>query len=404
MRKLRFVAVGLVALGLSACQEITKHQQPLDRALKSLIEQKGMTEDAPILVRLFKEESEFEVWKRDATGRFALLDTFEICRWSGKLGPKRAEGDRQAPEGFYTIRPGQMNPNSSYHLAFNLGYPNIFDQSHGRTGTHLMVHGGCSSRGCYAMTDENVQKIYTLARLAFRGGQREFQVQAFPFRLTPENMARHRNNENMAFWAMLKEGYDHFEVARQPVKVDVCERRYVFNAEGSGFQASARCPAITVPEPLRVAVKAKAERDEVQRRIIVAGLEAGDASPASSSTPPAASRTMLAATTRGVVPDGARLVTVATHGSDGARPVVEKEGVVNVAVDEALPLDTRRLAEAKSRGFVAKLLPWRTSRPHATAAGSPTPRGDAAAPGLYGGLIPVARPRRAIELDSYVAD
>ncbi|NNC27627.1 murein L,D-transpeptidase, partial [Salinisphaera sp. USBA-960] len=129
-----------------------------------------------------KEESALEVWKQTRTGKYQLLDEFEICKWSGKLGPKFKEGDRQAPEGFYEITPALMNPNSSYHLAFNLGYPNSYDRSHGRTGSHLMVHGACSSRGCYAMTDEQVQDIYALARDSFKGGQRSFQVQAFPFR------------------------------------------------------------------------------------------------------------------------------------------------------------------------------------------------------------------------------
>ena len=195
------------------------------------IESKNMDKDSPILVRIFKEESELEVWKQDRTGRFALLKTYPICRWSGELGPKIKEGDRQAPEGFYTITPGQMNPNSQYYLAFNLGYPNAFDRAHGRTGAHLMVHGDCSSRGCYSMTDEQISEIYALGRDAFFGGQKSFQVQAYPFRMTPQNMAKHRNNPHMAFWKMLKQGNDHFEVTQLEPKVDVCEKRYVFNAE-----------------------------------------------------------------------------------------------------------------------------------------------------------------------------
>ena len=190
-----------------------------------------MAKDSPILVRIFKEESELEVWKQDRTGRYALLKTYPICRWSGELGPKINEGDRQAPEGFYTITPGQMNPNSQYYLAFNLGYPNAYDRAHGRTGANLMVHGDCSSRGCYAMTDEQISEIFALGREAFFGGQRAFQVQAYPFRMTPENMAKHRNNPHMAFWKMLKHGNDHFEVTRLEPKVDVCEKHYVFDAQ-----------------------------------------------------------------------------------------------------------------------------------------------------------------------------
>src|SRR5262249_2448362 len=189
----------------------------------ALIEKKGMSKESPILARIFKEESELEIWKQDSTGQFALLKTYPICRWSGELGPKIKEGDRQAPEGFYTITPGQLNPNSSYYLSFNMAYPNAFDRAHGRTGAQLMVHGDCSSRGCYAMTDEQIGEIYALARESFFGGQHAFQIQAYPFRMTPLNMAKHRNSPHLAFWKMLKQGYDHFEVSRHEPKVNVCD-------------------------------------------------------------------------------------------------------------------------------------------------------------------------------------
>ena len=141
-----------------------KAARPLPPKLVADIESKSMDKESPILVRVFKEESELEVWKQDRSGRFALLKTYPICRWSGELGPKIKEGDRQAPEGFYTITPGQMNPNSAYYLSFDLGYPNAFDRAHGRTGAQLMVHGDCSSRGCYSMTDEQISEIYALGR------------------------------------------------------------------------------------------------------------------------------------------------------------------------------------------------------------------------------------------------
>ena len=130
----------------------------------AMLEQKNMPKDSPILVRIFKEESELEVWKQDTTGHFQLLKVYPICRWSGDLGPKVHEGDRQAPEGFYTITPGLMNPNSNYYLAINTGFPNAFDRANDRHGAFLMIHGDCSSRGCYAMTDEQIGEIYSLAR------------------------------------------------------------------------------------------------------------------------------------------------------------------------------------------------------------------------------------------------
>src|SRR5260370_27623581 len=216
---------------------------PLSDKMLADIEQKNMSKESPILVRLFKEESELEVWKQDNSGRYALLKTYPICRWSGELGPKIKEGDRQAPEGFYPISAGQMNPNSNYYLAINTGFPNAFDRANGRTGGFLMIHGDCSSSGCYAMTDEQIAEIYALARESFFGGQKAFQIQAYPFRMTPLNMAKHRNSPHMAFWRMLKEGYDHFEVMRLEPKVDVCEKRYVFDAQSKGhFSAANNCP------------------------------------------------------------------------------------------------------------------------------------------------------------------
>jgi len=224
-------------------------QAPLSEKMVSLISEKNMDKESPILVRLFKEESELEVWKKDRDGQYALLKTYPICRWSGDLGPKKKEGDRQAPEGFYTITPGQMNPRSSYYLAFNTGFPNAYDRSHGYTGSELMVHGDCSSRGCYAMTDEQIQEIYALARDSFFGGQKSFQFEAFPFRMTALNMAKHRNNPNFAFWKMLKEGYDHFDATKQEPKVAVCEKRYVFDpaapenaSKPLSFNPAGKCP------------------------------------------------------------------------------------------------------------------------------------------------------------------
>lgn len=245
--------------------------QPLSSETRALIASKNMSVESPILVRIFKEESELEIWKKDYSGRFVRLKTYPICRWSGDLGPKIRQGDRQAPEGFYTITPGQMNPNSNYYLAFNLGFPNAFDRAHGRSGAFLMVHGNCSSAGCYSMSDAQMAEIYALGREAFLGGQKSFQVQAYPFRMTPLNLARHRNNPHFAFWRMLKEGNDHFEVTRQEPKVDVCERRYVFNATAASgpFYATGSCPSYRVPESVAAAVQEKHEQDEQQFAALV---------------------------------------------------------------------------------------------------------------------------------------
>lgn len=106
-----------------------KATKQLPPELLSLLRQKKMPIHSRILMRVFKEEAELEVWKQDTTGRFQILKTYPICRWSGDLGPKLREGDRQTPEGFYRVTPDLMNPHSSYYLAINIGYPNSFDKA-----------------------------------------------------------------------------------------------------------------------------------------------------------------------------------------------------------------------------------------------------------------------------------
>jgi murein L,D-transpeptidase YafK len=204
------------------------------------------------------------------------LKTYPICRWSGDLGPKVKEGDRQAPEGFYAITPGLMNPTSAYYLSFNTGYPNTYDQALGHTGSQLMVHGDCSSRGCYAMTDEQIAEIYSLGRESFFGGQKAFQFQAYPFRMTALNMAKHRNNPNMAFWKMIKVGYDHFELTRQEPKVTYCEKKYVFDAirapnakNDPVFNVSAKCPAYAIDEQLADAMQQRQEEEQAEYNRLV---------------------------------------------------------------------------------------------------------------------------------------
>ncbi|HEX2555399.1 MAG TPA: murein L,D-transpeptidase family protein [Microvirga sp.] len=263
----RLLLAAGVALALAACQDSAfdpraRHMAPIPPATLSLMADKKMGKHDPIVIRSFKKEAEVEIWKKAADGRFALLKTFPICRWSGQLGPKVKEGDRQAPEGFYAINPAQMNPNSSYHLSFDTGYPNAFDRAHGRTGSHLMVHGACSSRGCFAMTDEAISEIYAIAREAFGGGQRTFQFQSYPFRMTPKNLAQHRHDPNMPFWQNLKEGSDYFEVMREEPKVGVCGKRYVF-----GGQEVAQGDCAPAPDPL---VAQKREQDEQQVADLVA--------------------------------------------------------------------------------------------------------------------------------------
>ena len=201
---------------------------PIPAATLSLMAARDTAPGAPILMRSFKKEGELEVWKRVRNGRYVLLKMFPICRWSGQLGPKQKQGDRMTPEGFYSVTKRQLNPTSALHLSFDLGFPNAYDRAHGATGSHLMVHGVCSSMGCYAMTNTQITEMYALAREAFLGGQGAFQFQAYPFRMTPRNMARARQERHIDFWRQLKEGYDRFEATGEEPNVSVVGGRYVF--------------------------------------------------------------------------------------------------------------------------------------------------------------------------------
>jgi murein L,D-transpeptidase YafK len=216
------------------------------------MENDNMDRGAPILIRIYKEERTLEVWKQDR-GKFALLQSYPICKFSGKLGPKVAQGDYQAPEGFYDITPAQLNPQSSEYLSFNIGFPNAFDRSLGRNGSFLMVHGGCRSVGCYAMTDYQMEEIYGLVEEAFRGGQDRVQLQAFPFQMTAENLMRHTEDPHLPFWEMLKTGSDAFSATGVPPKVAVCNQRHVFNPSFAGRDSDPSPSCLSGIDPMSVA-------------------------------------------------------------------------------------------------------------------------------------------------------
>ncbi|TPK73654.1 murein L,D-transpeptidase [Mesorhizobium sp. B2-4-12] len=260
--KLARTGVVAASIAIAGCNDSSmkdfapEANKPLPDKILADMRAKGMVRTSSVMARIFKEEGKLEIWKAKTNGRYDMVASYDICKWSGKLGPKYTEGDRQAPEGFYTVRPAQMNPRSNYHLSFNIGFPNAYDRANGRTGQNLMVHGACSSSGCYSMTDAQIEQIYAFGRDAFQGGQTEFQVQAFPFRMTAANMARYRNDPNYEFWKMLKVGYDNFEITKVPPKVDVCEKRYVFNQvapEGTTFNPTGPCPAMSQPDSLKTA-------------------------------------------------------------------------------------------------------------------------------------------------------
>jgi murein L,D-transpeptidase YafK len=180
-------------------------------ALERDLRQLGLRYGAPVFMRIFKREKELELWIEGDAQRFVHFRTYPVCTYSGGLGPKQREGDNQAPEGFYRVAAGQLNAQSAYHLAFNLGYPNAYDRAHARTGSFLMVHGSCVSIGCYAMGDEGIEEIYTLAAAALAGGQRAFDVHAFPFRLDSTSSRAQATRPGLRSGTNLKAGYDSFE-------------------------------------------------------------------------------------------------------------------------------------------------------------------------------------------------
>lgn len=263
--------LAMSAFAVSACVSSTlslknRGSSPIPYHTLADMQANGMSPNDPVLVRIFKKESELELWKRDKTGRYALLRTFPMCRWSGQLGPKKAEGDRQAPEGFYEVNYNRLNPNSQFYLSFDLGFPNKLERAKGYTGSALMVHGACSSSGCFAISDEYVAELYSIVRDALKGGQSAFQVQSYPFRLEPENLAVYRENPNFDFWMDLKKGYDHFEVTRTQPQFNFCEGRYQFGSIKEGElpeNALAACPSF-VPAPVAVAQRTQGDIAKMQ--------------------------------------------------------------------------------------------------------------------------------------------
>lgn len=204
--------------------------------LSKALEARSLRLGAPVFLRIFKESKELEVWvERETEGPFRLYKTYPIAALSGRLGPKLREGDRQAPEGFYEVGPKSMNPNSRFHLSFNLGYPNAFDRAHGRTGSYLMIHGGRVSIGCYAMTDPGIEEIYTLVEAALRNGQDHVPVHCFPFRVTEKRLAQAQKQRAerawLAFWNQLAEADRAFHKDKRPPAVRVVGQRYVIASD-----------------------------------------------------------------------------------------------------------------------------------------------------------------------------
>jgi len=215
------------------------------KRLDERLAERKVASDASIFIRVFKAESEMEVWTGDEEGNYTLFAKYPICYWSGTLGPKEKEGDKQAPEGFYTVTMEQsIHKGTRWPKALNVGYPNAYDKLNLRTGSHILIHGGCASIGCFAMTNAVSYEVYKLAFDALDAGQPNIPVHVFPFRMTEENLAKYDAPEWRSFWANLKEGYDLFERTHRPPRVSVCGPRY-------GFAPASRIEGIN-PGPIEV--------------------------------------------------------------------------------------------------------------------------------------------------------
>jgi murein L,D-transpeptidase YafK len=219
--------------------------------------EKGMTAGSPVMLRIFKAESELELWLLKE-GRFELFTIYPICFWSGALGPKLREGDRQAPEGFYSVGAEQLHLKGRQPRSLDLGFPNALDRAHARTGSYILVHGGCKSIGCYAMTNPVMEEIYALSEQALRQGQDRIQVHVFPFRMTEANLAAQAESVWHPFWLNLKDAHDVFERTRIPPRVGVCAKRYVVS-EGTPPGEDAMVAATAASAALSTC-----ERDEAE--------------------------------------------------------------------------------------------------------------------------------------------
>ena len=260
----------VTCLGENSNRLPTKATKNLPPELLALLQQKKMPIHSPILVRVFKEEAELEVWKQDSTGRSRFSRPIRFVGGRAILGRSCGRATVRL-RGVLSSYARANESHSNYYLAINIGYPNNFDKANNRDGSLIMIYGDCWSVGCHAMTDEQISEIYALARESFLGARQSFQVQAYPFRLTPANLARHRNNRNLAFWKMLKIGNDHFEATHLEPKVDVCNRLYVFDAQRPPnsrkplvFNPTGKCPAFVVDPKIAGRALEKQRADELE--------------------------------------------------------------------------------------------------------------------------------------------
>ena len=271
-------AIGSLSSASLSYADDTAASKPLPEQTLTALARKVIPAEAPVYIRIFKEESELEVWMARPNGRYLHIETFPICNWSGALGPKQALGDFMSPEGFYSLGRDSLKPDSKYHLALNIGYPNALDRSLGRSGDFIMVHGKCVSVGCFAMTDDLIEEIYAFVREALDAGQEAVPLHVFPFRMTTANMTRHASDAASPTWAPLKEAYDDFAKTHEPPRIGVCAKRYVVNPIATlSAAADAACPALVGKLLSPVSPKTAKKLALANTPLVAEGLKTRDA-------------------------------------------------------------------------------------------------------------------------------
>jgi murein L,D-transpeptidase YafK len=231
MKKIGFLFFALLLTGCAGTGTIDSKRgyAAQNSSIISASERAGANAKSPVLIRIFKQSKELELWRKTANKEYVLVKTYPICAFSGNIGPKHKQGDRQAPEGFYSIGPSQLNYNSIRFLSLDTGYPNAYDRAHGSTGSALMIHGGCDSAGCYAIEDAPAQELFTVVRDALKAGQNSVQLQIYPFRMSDWTMIVFSKDKNIDFWRQLKVGYDRFNNTHTELAVSVSNGRYFVN-------------------------------------------------------------------------------------------------------------------------------------------------------------------------------
>jgi murein L,D-transpeptidase YafK len=220
--------------------------------LSKAFEEKGLKLGSPVFIRAYKQTSEMELWVEKGA-RYVIFKTYGICRWSGGLGPKYYEGDRQSPEGLYRITSADLIINARWDRAMNINYPNSFDVMNGRTGSSILIHGKCGSIGCFAIQDQNVEEVYAAVRAALEGGQAYIPVLSLPFRFAGLAPSKEDTRQMSEFWADLRRADLLFDRDRLPPSAWICDGRYYFaDRRGDSHRHAVHLPGCApLGQPIR---------------------------------------------------------------------------------------------------------------------------------------------------------